>query len=797
MLSKELIRDILQNKNFVMLLSSVVFMFGILTCFSTSPILGSLVLTVLLLLLLLFNVFSCKRVLLLVLIFYCGFFIAFFRIKNYDSLLLMTPAKGVFTGVISSVPVGDSEKVKFSLDIEDYSGQKVKGKTLVMMPKNKDKQKYLNIGQKVSVSGSLRKPFVSTNPSQFDYSAYLKNFNIFTVLYNNDGDIKCLKSKISFRWKFLQYLNITRNKILNIHSSYLESPNLEILGGIVFGDDAVAPPDYIKNSFINSGLLHILAASGMNVGLIFSFWVVILRFLRIPYRIRILSGMFVIILYTLMTGMGASVVRAALMILLVLIGKLIDRDAHSVSLLSLVAVLMLIYNPAYINNVSFQLSFLVTLGLLTTANIIFTKIKKIPNWLVAPIIIPIVAQIWIIPIQMFYFNTISLYSVFANIATVSIVSVISFAGFISSILALFKPISEFICYTFDFYNNYLLNLLVSISDYFANLPHCALQTIHPHIYQIVFYYVALISLTFLLKCEKYKNALIILVASFVILSVTSIRPVSKNLEIIAFDVGNADSFLIKTPQNKYFFVDTGKNAYKSANSQAKIIMLKYLKDRGIKNIEGVIVTHFDNDHSGGTKDFIENTRVKTLYLNNTDVMTQTSKDIFSAVSRINQKVLITQNNNLIYSEPALLMKTFKAHFDGTDKSNQNSTILLLKYKDFEMLFMADADSDSFEQIKGFLPHNIEVLKVGHHGGPNVVSQNMLDYINNKVSLISTGLNYFNHPNQGTLDLLRNTIILRTDNLNSIKISTDGVQYKIYSYDAHDKKYKFKENFISK
>ena len=90
-----------------------------------------------------------------------------------------------------------------------------------------------------------------------------------------------------------------------------------------------------------------------------------------------------------------------------LAGKLINRDAHSISLLSFIAVLMLIYNPAYINDVGFQLSFLVTFGLITTANIISEKLAKVPNWLKIPILIPLVAQIWIIPVQMFYFNTFS------------------------------------------------------------------------------------------------------------------------------------------------------------------------------------------------------------------------------------------------------------------------------------------------------------------------------------------------------------------------------------------------------
>ena len=118
----------------------------------------------------------------------------------------------------------------------------------------------------------MRRPFYSTNPSQFDYSAYLRNFNTFTTTYADGKDVTVLSYKPSFRWKFLQTLNNTRNRVLKVHSKYLKSPNLEILGGIVFGDDAVATPDYIKNSFINSGLLHILAASGMNVAFIYSFF---------------------------------------------------------------------------------------------------------------------------------------------------------------------------------------------------------------------------------------------------------------------------------------------------------------------------------------------------------------------------------------------------------------------------------------------------------------------------------------------------------------------------------------------
>ncbi|MBD5402941.1 DNA internalization-related competence protein ComEC/Rec2 [bacterium] len=706
--------------------------------------------------------------------------------------------EGIFEGRVVSIPnSADKSKSKFFMDVDKVNNLSVKGKTLVTVTSSEKNLARLNIGEKISIKGNLRKPFESTNPSQFNYSSYLRNFNVFTVLYSDDGEFKVLDDKTSFKWEFLKSLNNTRNRILKTHSTYLKSPNLEILGGIVFGDDAVAPPDYIKNSFINSGLLHILAASGMNVAFIYTFWFFILKFFGVPFKPRVFSGMLVIILYTLMTGLGPSVIRAALMLLFVLAGKIIDRDTHSVSLLSLVAVLMLIYNPAYINDVSFQLSFLVTFGLLTTANIAAQKLEKVPNWIKIPVLIPLVAQIWIAPIQMFYFNTFSLYSIFANISTVSLLSVISFGGFVSSVLAIFPPIADFVCQIFDFVMNYLLNILVLISDFFANLPHCLLQTTHPSIFQLLLYYVMLFAVTFLIKYEKYKALLLTVLSFAVLLFATSIQIPSKDLEIIAFDVQNADSFMVKTPQNKYFFIDTGKAPYKSGNSQAKIIMLKYLKDHGIKNIEGVIVTHFDNDHSGGTAEFIEHTKVKTLYLNSYEIETQTAKNIFKTIKEHNQKMKIVGNNEVVYSEPDLEIKTFKAKIGGKNASNDSSTMTLVKYKNFDMLFMGDAGVKSFESVKSFIPHDVEVLKVGHHGGPHVVDEMMLNHLGNKVSLISTGLNYFGHPNKGTLDILRDTEILRTDRLNSIKISTDGNMFKIFSYQPHDKIYKLRTIFYSK
>ena len=792
------LNDILQNKNFIMFLYCITFMLGIFTFFSHNPIIIALIFSLLLVIIFYLKIFTIKRIIALILIFYLGYIITFIKVKNYDDLVPLAPINSTFQGRIVSIPnSGGAGKTKFILKVNKVDSQNISGKTLVMMPEVKNTA--FNIGDIIEISGSLRIPFKSTNPSQFDYGSYLKNFNIYSVLYVNDEDTyKIISEKQPAKWEFMNRLNKMRTDILKVHSKYLKSPNLEILGGIVFGDDAVPPPEYIKKSFVNSGLLHILAASGMNVGFIFAFWVFMLKRLKIPYRTRILSGMLIVILYTLMTGLGPSVIRAALMLLFVLAGKLIDRDAHSVSLLSLVAVLMLIYNPAYLNDVSFQLSFFVTFGLITTAQTVMQKFPSaIPDWIKAMIVIPVIAQIWVVPIQMFYFNTISLYAVFANIISSILLSVISFMGFLSSILAIIKPIADIMCMSFDFILNYFLITLISISDFFGSLPHCIIQTTHPNIFQILIYYTMLLCATYLIKFDKYKKALCVLGVTSLILLCTTARIETKDLTITAFDVQNADCFLIKTPEQKYFFIDTGKAPYKSGNSQAKIIMLKYLADKGIKNIEGVVVTHFDNDHSGGVVDIISNTNVKTLYLNSRDTETMTARNIFKTAKEINQNLIIAQNNKVIYKEPDFVIKTYKADAQGKNKSNENSILTLVTYKKFNMLFMGDGGIEAYEQIKGNLPTNIEILKVGHHGGPNVVNERMINELGIKTSLISTGTNHFGHPNKVTLDVLRDTNIIRTDYLNSIKLSTKGNKYNIYSYNPQKKKYLLQGTYYSK
>lgn len=765
--------ELYQNKNVLMLSLSIVYILGLYAFFTESPILFGAIFTVFLVFLVIkFN--NLKLPLVYIFLFYFGFFYASYRVKPSDMLFDKAPSQCELSGEISSVPTSNGDgKVKFFFDVDKFNQENVKARVLVTIKTNSPKPRpnQFLIGNHYIIDGKLRKPFTATNPSQFSYDKYLRNFNVYTTFYSKEDKVTFVPQKLSMKNKLMQYLNIKREDVITAHSEYLKSPNIEILGGVVFGDDAIAPPDYIKTSFINSGLLHILAASGMNVGFISSFLLFFLVRLGVPYKLRLVCGILTIIFYALMTGLGASVVRAALMLIFIFLGKLIDRDAHSISLLSFVALLMLLFNPAYINDVGFQLSFIVTFGILISADAVLKYMNRVPLLISSAIFIPIIAQAWVIPIQMFYFNTISVYSVFANILTMPFLSVISFGGFVSSVFALIPCIASFVCKVFDFVLNPCLTGLVFISEFFANLPHSLYITTHPSIIQILLYYLILLAVIYLLKTQNKKVLIPTLTLTLVLALSIFIKIPNNNFEVIAFDVGNADAFLLKTPANKYYMVDTGRSGYNGSKSQAEIIILKYLKDKGIKNIDGIILTHFDADHAGGAEDIIYTLKVKKVYVNSLVDKKPIAKYITKAINRksMTEKVLV-KDGDIICKENNFEMKVIKPDISKTDFSNsdnENSIIMLTTYGKNKMLFTGDAGVRALSRVD--LPKDITVFKVGHHGARGVVDKKLMTTLNPKASLISVGFNKYGHPSPVTVKILEKSKVFRTDKANAIRV----------------------------
>lgn len=785
---------------------SVFYILGIVSFFTNTTLAVAAVLLLVLFLGLFKNLVSNKSAIIFYMFFAIALLNCHFQVKNFDGLSEFVPTKGEITGIVETIPTTNAQdKTKFYLKMKNYKTdgrvvENMKARTIVTLYDSQEKLSKIKIGDEIKLNGKLNKPIRAKNPCQFDYSKYLKNHKTFSTFTDKSKSWEIVSEPDNFSGKFLQKLNDKRSEILEIHKKYMKSPNLEVLGGVVFGDDAINPPNEIKTSFINSGLLHILAASGMNVSIIFGIWFFIGSRLKLNYRFVILVGALLVAFYTLMTGMGPSVLRAAMMIEFVLLGKLIDRGTDSIALVFFVAFLMLLYNPAMINDVGFQLSFLVTFALMYTCPPVLEKIKnKFAEFIAGAILIPVVAQFWAAPIQMFYFNTFATYSILANLAITPFIMIISFLGFLGSIIAMIPVplIADKTCMVFDFVLNPVVTMLVNISNYFSSLPNSLLMTIHPNIFQLCLYYGTLILCGFGLRHNfKNKKLLYAILIMAIVFGLSFIKIKSDKCEVLVFDVGNADSFLIKTPENKYVIIDTAHgflNSSKNSFSQADSIINKYLKDNGITTIDLMILTHFDADHSGGAVDIMKVVKVKKLILNKERDNTATTKVILDYVKANNIETIDAKDKETVLAENGFSLKTYTPEFAQDKNDNDNSIITLLSCGDFDMLFMADGGVRAFNKVKkDFIKEGgkIEILKSGHHGAQRTVTSKMLKTLDSDVAVISTGLNFYGHPSRETLETLAENEVraLRTDTNNALKITTDGKLYKVLRYNTNERRF---------
>ena len=802
------------SKRLSVLLFTISYIFGLLAFYTETLILFAVIFFFGLFFLCLRRIISEKVLLILITTFLTAVLNVSLRDKEFDFLSSFAPLSDITVeGTVISLPTSsNSDFTKFTLETENFtpygkSTEYDKSKVLVNLFAPKDKFKDIEIGNKLRLKGRLTKPKSASNPYEFCYAAYLRNQHIFSRLYVDEDDFKIISAPEKLHFKFLFGLNRLRKNMINMHSKNIHSPSLELLGGIVFGDDAVNPTPEMKNSFVNSGLMHIIAASGMNVSLIFGMWFFISQILRINYKFSVFTGMLFIVCYTCMTGFGPPVLRAALMLLLILLGKLIDRKADSVSLLFIVAFILLLISPSMLLNIGFQLSFAVTLGLLLFCPVFLNKIKnKILYTTSSFVLIPLIAQFFAAPVQMFYFNTFTPYSVLANISVVPTLSIISFGGFLSCIFAMISPVAHVVVKIFDFLLNPFLRYVNIVADYFSNLPCASVVVPAPSVLSLILYYLIIVFFYLVLTNKDKRIYIYSLFAAIVLFVFSFLSFPSKYSEVLFFDVGNADAALIKTPSRKYIMIDTGKAPYKNFSPASERVIYNYFKNAGIKKLDGIIVTHNDSDHSGGTPFLMQNIKIDKLFVRrkplnirsdnfknsgyNSDEIkdNQTTVKIFETASHKKIPAVIPKNGEIILSD-----ETFKMFAYYTESENDNESSIVNIYSDVygnTLLFCADADIKSLLKLSDKFPAETSVLKVSHHGAKDTVSDDFLNKINPEYALVSTGFNIYGHPDKQTLNILRKNHIrvLRTDRDNAVKFILQKDKILVYSYNTRRKKF---------
>lgn len=593
--------------------------------------------------------------------------------------------------------------------------------------------KNIKYGEKVYLKGNMKVPNSNTNFKMFNYKNYLLSKKIYYVFNIDEIEIK---KKVNIFYKIKNYLF---DKISKKESPYLYS--------FILGDSSYIEDD-VKESIQNNGISHLLAISGMHITFLFNgLYNLFNRIKKSKFNLLIIN--LLLVLYLFLVGFSASSIRAGVMFLVTKYKKI-----KPLYLLSLLFIFLLIYNPYYIYSLGFLLSFNVTFYL-----ILFSKLIE-GNYFKKLLITSFISFIAGLPIVIYNFNSINLLSIFLNILFVPLISYIIF------------PLS-FVCLIFkiDSFYMFFTNLFEQMSLFFQRFGfNLILKDIS---FFTIIYIILGILLLFNLSHKKYY------ILYFGVLFIHSLL-FNFNFSVTYLDVGQGDSILIEFPFNKSnILIDTGGNMVsdewkKTKYSISKSLIIPYVKKRGIKKIDYLVLTHGDYDHMGEAINLVNNFNVGKVILNCGD-FNDLEKDLINVLVK----------NKIPYSSciNELDIDEYKLKFLNTreyNNENDNSSVIYLNYNSYKFLFMGDASvSKEKDILKKYNLKDIDFLKVGHHGSKSSSSKYFIDLIRPKYSIISVGKNnMYGHPNDKVLNNLSHSKVYRTDNYGGIMVKVGKNGYRI-------------------
>ena len=477
---------------------------------------------------------------------------------------------------------------------------------------NKNNKINLNYGDLIKVNAEYEKPSVSRNYKGFDYSVYLKSKGIYGTIYANSNNIELLEnSHINIIDKTI---NDIRNVIIDNSKKLIQKDTISgLLIGILVGDTSYIDEN-TENNFKDSSLAHMLAVSGQHVAYIIIAISFALKISKLGKKTGKIISICIIIIFMLVTGLTASVFRAGIMGILIILSSLFHRKSDIYNNLALSMIIILFTNPFAIYDVGLWLSYAGTLGIILFQkpinNLFIIKVKnnvlqKILDFIKEMLVITISAQIVIIPIMALNFNQISIMFWLSNVLASPIIAICIIGGFIVIFISIiYFPLAQILIIPIEF----LINLLILIAEKTANIPFANILITTPRPSFVSLYYIFLIAILYYkrgskkqYKIEKIiinkiknctKNAFILLVMICIVSY--GIKIIDKKLYIHFIDVGQGDSTLITTPSGKNILIDGGGSD--STYNVGESVLLPYLLDRNIKTIDFAMISHFDSDH---------------------------------------------------------------------------------------------------------------------------------------------------------------------------------------------------------
>lgn len=635
-----------------------------------------------------------------------------------------------------------------------------------------------NIGDKITLLSSKYEIKKYNNPYEFNYKRYLNSNNVVSVLYGK----KILKVEKS-SYKFLSIINYIRTNISNKLDEKLEKEHSNIIKSFMYGDDIYLDKE-LKEKFTDIGLGQILCVSGTHV----SYLIMVFESITKSKKKKILN-LIILVYFYIISFFKISLFRPICMYILSLCSKNLDFKTK----LSISFFLVLIINPYYIFNIGIIFSFLSVLSINLFYSIISSwlniKIKRKSRFIcfvIKNISLTVSSQVLILPFQIYYFQKISLISIFSNLVICFILNIFMYLIFILFILFFIPVISDCIIFLCD----KIIYVLITIIEMLYNVNYFNITLPKPNILVSIAFYIIIVAYLYkkliVVYFWKYRRKLKKVVKfmqylCIVYIVIWNIYTMFFDEYIIYFNVGQGNMTLLHN-NTKNIIIDIGSTSENVAGN----VMSNFLKAKNINKVDLILLTHMHSDHINGIEELIEN---------NIDIKSVCYAKPYEQVDEyINLKKILKENNIGIIElieednikiggvEVDILTPPKYNYIYDTDMLNANSTVYLITQNNKSYLFMGDSTKNTEKYILSkYLNNNsnlnikkklknVNVYQVSHHGSNTSSYEDFIKEISGKNAIFSAKKSVYGHPSDDVVELFKkyNYMIFLTEKNGAIK-----------------------------
>lgn len=701
-------------------------------------------------------------------------------------------------GTVSDVPkinqTADGERrIQYLLQVTKVKTagkwQKASGEctTFIKQPQG---QPIFGVGDRLEVSGKVILPHNYQNPGRVDQVMSLKARQITASLWAQS----IRRDTQDHRWHFVSFLAQLKTVVQTKMNEAMAPGDAAILCGMLFGGYDGIDADVVRN-FASTGIIHILSVSGTHIALVAGIIAVIGSALKVKQTTLVLLCSGSILFYSLLAGLCAPVLRSLLMALAALTALLIGREQDSAQALLLTSLGLLIYEPLWIYDLSFLLSFAATGGIIYFYRRACQYLDFLPKPLAMSAALTLVTELAVLPFLAYYFHSLPLSSLLANLFVVPILETTVVAALAGSCLVWLLP-GAYLLYRFIFVGCALalgaaLTLTQGLAQllppiYIPSLPFWGGLLYFVLLFYAFGYRSAWLPAPAVLWRRDRSKVLLAVFACLVAAGIAWWWPQPTTVHFI--DVGQGDATLLITPHHHAVLIDTGGLVGEDNHFDiGERVVVPYLHHYGVTSLDYLLLTHGHQDHAGGAAAVARLVKVKQAII----AREEPSPAVLDLEREMHHEHIsfATVGQSLLVDGVRIdVLHAWEGRAQSGDakrrEGNEASVVYRISCGKVSFLITGDLESDGEEQMLLQGVPQSTVLKVGHHGASNASSSDFLAAVDPKYAIISVGYhNRFGHPRPDTLARLKaqGTAIYRTDKNGAVVFTVEGDRLWVHPF----------------